>query len=109
MVGLIQAWIFAVLAVVLFAVEVFALINALRFRPDAYVAAGRRTKLFWGLLTGLSVLLGFLALPYPVGGGSSMLLMIIGIVIAGVFLADVYPALRQVMGRSRRNRRKRRR
>jgi hypothetical protein len=100
-----QYWIFAVIAVVLFAVEIWALVNALRFRPDAYTAAGKRTKLFWGLLTGLALLLGLLSLPAPVGrGGSSMLLMVIGIVIAGVFLADVLPALRSVMERSRNNR-----
>jgi hypothetical protein len=105
MIALVQLWIFAVLAVVLFAVEVWALINALRFRADAYTAAGRRTKLFWGILTGIAALLGFLSLPYPVGGGSpSMLLMIIGIVISGIFLADVLPALRSVMGRAQRNR-----
>lgn len=105
MVALIQTWIFAALAVVLFAVQVWAFVNALRFRPDAYLAAGKRTKGFWLLLTGLSVLLGFLSLPYPIGGGSaSILLMIIGIVIAGVFLTDVLPALRTVMENSRRNR-----
>lgn len=98
-------WIFAVIAVVLFAVEIWALVNALRFRPDAYTAAGKRTKLFWGLLTGLALLIGFLSLPAPVGrGGASMLLMIIGIVISGIFLADVLPALRSVMERSRHNR-----
>lgn len=105
MVALIQTWIFAALAVVLFAVQVWAFVNALRFRPDAYVAAGKRTKGFWLLLTGLSMLLGFLSLPPPIGGSSATpLLMIIGIVIAGVFLTDVLPALRTVMENSRRNR-----
>ncbi len=50
------------------------------------------------------MLLGFLSLPYPIGGGSTRLFMLIGIVIAGVFLADVLPALKQVMGRSAGNR-----
>lgn len=105
MVALIQTWIFAALAVVLFAVQVWAFVNALRFRPDAYLAAGKRTKRFWLLLTGLSMLLGFLSLPTPIGGSSATpLLMIIGIVIAGVFLTDVLPALRTVMENSRRNR-----
>ncbi|MGP9706769.1 DUF2516 family protein [Brachybacterium sp. AOP24-D1-21] len=104
MIALIQMWIFLVLAVALLAVELWALVNALRFRPDAYVAAGKRTKVFWCVLTGVSVLLGFLSLPYPVGGGSSMLFMIAGVVIAGVFLADVLPSLKQVMGRAQGNR-----
>src|SRR5699024_9824712 len=63
MIPLIQTWLFAVLALALFAIEVWAFINALRFRPDAYVAAGKRTKTFWGILTGVAMLLGFLSLP----------------------------------------------
>ena len=104
MVALIQMWIFFVLAVALLALEVWALINALRFRADAYTAADKRSKTFWGVLTGLAVLLGFLSLPYPLGGGSSMLFMIAGVVIAGIFLADVLPALKRVMGRAAGNR-----
>lgn len=107
----IQRWILAILSVVLFGIEVWALINALRFPADAYLAAGKRTRLFWGLLTALAVLLGFISLPFPLGGGfGGMLLTIIGIVIAGVFLADVLPAVRQVMSRAQgRYRRPRRR
>ncbi|MGP9538538.1 DUF2516 family protein [Brachybacterium sp. AOP43-C2-M15] len=105
MIALIQTWIFLLIALALLAVEIWALVNALRFRADAYVAAGKRTKVFWGALTGVSVLLGFLSIPYPVGRGSSMLFMIAGVIIAGIFLADVLPALKQVMGRAQRNRR----
>lgn len=101
MVAIIQYWVFALLALALFAVEIWAFVNAIRFRADAYVAASKRTKTFWGVLTGVAMLLGFLSLPYPIGGGGpSMLLMIGGIVIAGIFLADVLPALRQVMRRA---------
>ena len=100
MIALIQMWIFVVLSLALLAVEIWALINALRFRPDAYIAAGKRTKTFWAILTGVAVLLGFLSLPYPVGRGGSMLFMLAGIIIAGIFLADVLPALKHVMGRA---------
>lgn len=104
-VAVIQYWIFAILAVALFAVEVWAFINALRFSGEAYSAAGKRTKGFWLALTGVAMVVGFLSLPYPIGaGGSSMLLMLIAIVVSGVFLADVLPALRAVMERARRNR-----
>lgn len=104
MIALIQMWILAVLALALLAVEVWAFVNALRFRPDAYVAADKRSKTFWSVLTGVSVLLGFLSLPYPIGGGSSMLFMLAGVIIAGIFLADVLPALKRVMGRAQGNR-----
>ncbi|WP_114853568.1 DUF2516 family protein [Brachybacterium sp. YJGR34] len=100
MIALIQMWIFLVLSLALLAVEVWALVNALRFRADAYTAADKRSKVFWGVLTGVAVLLGFLSIPYPVGRGSSMLFMLGGIIIAGIFLADVLPALKRVMGRA---------
>lgn len=100
-VAVIQQWVFAALAAALFAMELWALVNAARFRADAYAAAGKRTKNQWVLFTALAAVLGFLSLPFPIGGGgSSLLLMIIASVVAGVFLADVLPALRAVMGRA---------
>ncbi|WP_193107324.1 DUF2516 family protein [Brachybacterium sp. FME24] len=105
MIALIQMWIFLVLALALLVAEIWAFVNALRFRPDAYVAAGKRTKVFWCVLTGVAMLLGFLSLPAPIGsGGASMLFMLGGIIIAGIFLADVLPALKRVMGRAAGNR-----
>lgn len=105
MIMALQQWIFLVLSVVLFAAEVWALVCAVRFRADAYLAAGKRTKKFWVLLTAIAVLLGFLALPYPLGGGGTTVIFLLGgIIIAGIFLADVLPALRDVMTRSRRSR-----
>lgn len=94
-----QNWLFRALLLALVAAEVWALINALRFRPGAYTAASKRTKTFWSLMAAGSVLLGLLAL----WGLSPYLLGIIGIVMAGVFLADVLPALRLVMLRAQGN------
>lgn len=89
-----ERWIVTALTTVLLVIEVWALVNALRFRPDAYVAADKRTKGFWILLTVVGVLLGGLSL---LGNGIG-LLALVGVVMAGVFLADVLPALRTVMG-----------
>ncbi|WP_058234576.1 DUF2516 family protein [Devriesea agamarum] len=101
MVFQIQQWIFVILGVGMFALQIWAFINALRFRPDAYVAAGKRTKVFWSVLTGVAMLIGFISLPYPIGGGNSlMFLNVIAAAAAGVFLADVLPALKRVMGRA---------
>jgi hypothetical protein len=86
--------------VVLLVVELRALTSALSFRADAFTAAGKRTKQFWCLLTGASVALGVLSVLTSLSGRSSLFFMLIGIVMAGVFLADVRPALRQVMGRA---------
>lgn len=89
-----EGWIVTAITAVLLIVEVWALVNALRFRPDAYTAAGKRTKGFWILLTLVGVLLGVLSF---LGNGIG-LLALVGVVMAGVFLADVLPALRTVMG-----------
>jgi uncharacterized iron-regulated membrane protein len=88
-----QGYIVMALSIVALGVEVYALVDCLRRRPDAFTAAGKRTKSFWLLVTGLSVLLGIVAL------GGLGLLAIVAIVAAGVYLADVKPALDQVMGR----------
>lgn len=76
--------------------EVFALVHAVRQRPDAFVAAGKQTKIFWVVALSIAALLGFALL-----GGGFGLLAIVGIVVAGVYLADVRPAIDQVMGRHR--------
>lgn len=90
----IERWLLLALTVILLAIEVWALVSALRFRPDAYTAAGKRTKPFWLAMTAGAVVLGALSL---LGSGGT-LFGLVAIVMAGVFLADVLPALRRVMG-----------
>jgi len=92
-----QGYIVLALSLAALAVEAWALVDCLRRRPDAFTAAGKRTKSFWLLVTGLAVLLGVVAL------GGLGLLAIVAIVAAGVYLADVKPALDQVMGRGQGN------
>lgn len=89
----IQHWIVLGLSVVALGVELYALVDCLRRRSDAFVAAGKRTKQFWLLVTGVAALLGIVAL------GGVGFLAIVAIVAAGVYLADVKPALDQVTGR----------
>lgn len=89
-----QSLIVLVLGVVALGLEVFALVDAVRHRPDAYVAAGKRTKQFWTIVTGLAALVGFVFLFSPLN-----LLGILAVVAAAVYLADVRPALQQVSGR----------
>jgi hypothetical protein len=76
--------------------EVFALVDAARHRPEAYVAAGKRSKTFWTVVTGVAALIGFVTVGSPQVLG---LVGILAVVAAGVYLADVRPALRQVTGR----------
>ncbi|KRE60067.1 DUF2516 family protein [Nostocoides sp. Soil756] len=91
--GTVQGYIVLALSIAALGVEVYALVDCLRRRPDAFTAAGKRSKGFWSAVTGVAVLLGVVAL------GGLGLLAIVGIVAAGVYLADVKPALDQVMGR----------
>ncbi|CAM4153823.1 DUF2516 family protein [Janibacter anophelis] len=75
--------------------EVFALAHAVRQRQDAFPAAGKQTKTFWVAALVIATLMGIAA----VGGVG--LLGIIAIVLAGVYLADVRPAIDEVLGRRR--------
>jgi hypothetical protein len=93
-----QEWIVLGLSIAALGVEVYALFDCVRRRADAFTAAGKRTKPFWLLVTGVAALLGVVAV-----GGFPGLLAIIAIVAAGVYLADVKPALDQVMGRGQGN------
>lgn len=94
MIGSAQNLVSLLLGLTALALEVFAFVDAIRHRPDAYVAAGKRTKQFWTIVTGVSALVGFVFMFSPLN-----LLGILAVVGAGIYLADVRPALRQVSGR----------
>jgi uncharacterized membrane protein len=85
------ALIFGVAALVL---AVFGLVDALRHRPDAFTAAGKASKNIWLAILGVAVALSFYSVISPFS-----LPWILAVVGAGVYAADVRPALRQVMGR----------
>jgi hypothetical protein len=90
-----------VLAVCAFAVEAWALVDALRQPAPAFQAAGKLTKQLWLIILAVAAAFGFLALPVYGGGMISTLgfLSIIGVVAAAVYLTDVRPAVRQMRGR----------
>ena len=93
-----QSTLVLILGLVALACEIFALVDALRHRADAYVAAGKRTKNFWMILLLVAVVLGVVTLFNVLN-----LFGLVGFVAAAVYLADVRPALRQVSGRGRQN------
>ena len=88
-----QYYVTLALTIAALALEVFAFVHALKTRPDAFLAAGKRTKNFWLAVTGVAMLLGFVSM------GGLGLLAILGVVAAGVYLADVRPAVETVQGR----------
>ncbi len=90
-----QSWVVLVLSLAALGVEIYAFVDCARRRPDAFTAAGKRTKGFWLAVTGVAALAGFaFGLTIPI-------FAIIAIIAAGVYLADVKPALDQVMGKGR--------
>jgi hypothetical protein len=90
----IQNLIVLVLGLAAFATEVFAFVDALRHRSDAYVAAGKQTKQLWLIILGVATAIGFVVFLNPLG-----FIGIIAFVAAAVYLADVRPALRAASGR----------
>lgn len=91
----VQGLIVLVLGLLALGAEVFALVHAVRQRPDAFTAAGKKSKNFWVAALAIATLMGVAAL------GGIGFLAIIGIVIAGVYLADVRPAIDEILGRRR--------
>ena len=91
-----QSYIVLALSVGALGVEAWAVIDCVRRPSTAFEAAGKRTKGFWLAVTIVAALLGVISV-----GAVPGLLAILGIIAAGVYLADVRPALDQVMGRGR--------
>ena len=101
MFGFLQYVVLLILAVVAFGLELFALVDCIRHKSGAFVAAGKLTKQLWLIILVVATALGFLALPYPIGQGflSSLgFLSIAGVVAAAVYLTDVRPAIRGTSG-----------
>ena len=88
-----QNLIVLVLGLAAFITEVFAFIDALRHRSDAYVAAGKLTKQLWLIILGVAMAIGFVVFWNPLG-----FIGIIAFVAAAVYLADVRPALQSARG-----------
>lgn len=91
--GTVQGFVALALGLAALAMQVFALVDAARQRPDAFVAASKRTKNFWLAITGVAVAIGVVSVSSPLN-----LFSLLAVVGAGVYLADVRPALRAVSG-----------
>ncbi|MBK9476922.1 MAG: DUF2516 family protein [Tetrasphaera sp.] len=83
------------LAFAALAMEVWALVDTISHRPDAFIAADKRTKQFWLIITGLCCAVGAISVAAP---GAFFFLQLLGILGAGIYLADVRPALRGLIG-----------
>lgn len=83
---------FLALAVVAFAVETWAFIDAIIRPPQAYLAAGKLTKTKWLLILGVAFVLGLYSAAY---GGVMGILSIAAFVAAAIYLSDVRPRVRE--------------
>lgn len=76
----------------------FAFLHAVTQRKDAYTAADRKTKLFWGGVTAASTVAMGLFQVFSVG----LIFWVAGLVASLVYLVDVRPKLIEVQkGRGR--------
>lgn len=94
----VQETVALVLGVALFAMQLFALVDCIRQRSDAFTAAGKWSKAAWLAITAVAAMIGFLFILSPIS-----IFEIAAVVAAGVYLADVRPALQQVTGKARGN------
>lgn len=88
-----QSLVLLVLTVAAFGLSAFAFVDALRRPAAAFEYAGKRTKRFWSILLGVALALAFVSL-----GGNIGILVILSVVAAGVYLADVRPAVKTYGG-----------
>ena len=96
--GSLQGLIALVFGVFGLGLSAFGLFDALRQRADAFTAAGKASKNIWLAVLGVAVALSFYSVVSPF-----TLPWILAVVGAGVYAADVRPALRRVMGRGSSN------
>lgn len=82
---------FLALGIVVLIVEAFAFIDAARRPADAYVAADKQTKNLWLVLLGLAVVLNI-----AFRQGVLSIFVIVGLIVALIYLLDVRPAVRSV-------------
>ena len=102
MIVLLQVYVLFALYLIVFVMCVFALIDAARRPPRAFVDAGKRTRALWLAVLGGASAVAFVALPWPLGlGGASMFFVLLCAVAGGVYLADVRPAVAQYSGGGR--------
>lgn len=91
-IGSLQWIVYLLLSLVVFATQLFALVDAIRRPAGAFTAEGKLTKPIWLAILGVAAALGFLSL--PLGGGVNLgFIGLIAVVASIVYLVDVRPRL----------------
>jgi hypothetical protein len=90
----VTAIVYLVLDLALLLASLWAFVDCLRRRPDAFPAIGRKSKGLWGALTGLSALWALVAVltsAPPLG-----IFAIASVVITAVYLLDIRPKIIEI-------------
>lgn len=88
-----QLLVLLLLYVAVFATCLVAFVDVARRPAAAFVSAGKRTRGFWLLVTGVATAVAFVAIPWPVGIGA-LTFLALGSAVAGiVYHVDVKPAV----------------
>lgn len=78
---------------IVFAVlKIWAFVDCLRQRADAFPAVNRQTKTLWLILTGIAALTGLVFDPLGIIG-------IAGVVVALIYLFEIKPKIQELIGR----------
>lgn len=93
-----QGVVLLLVGVAVLGLSVWALVNAVRFKAPAYVAASKQTKPLWVALTAVATALAFIAVFNPI-----QLPGILAAACSIYFLAGVRPAVAAASGGPRRN------
>jgi hypothetical protein len=94
----IQFWLYTVLGLVALVIELWALADCVGRKADYFQAAFKKTKGFWVGVLAASTAVGALAALGAGGLGTWMIFQLAAVAAAGVYLADVKPALIEVKG-----------
>ena len=92
----VQYFLLLALGVGALGVQGWALVDALRHRPEAYVAAGKMTKTKWVALLAVAAAIGVISVNNLLG---LLFFDALAVVAAVVYLTDARPALQPFKGR----------
>ncbi len=100
MFGNLQNLIILALSLAVLGGALWGLIEAVKFSPSAYVAAGKRSKALWVGLLAAAAIVSFISLPTPLGrgGGPINLFGIATMIVVVYFFADIRPKVSQHHG-----------
>ncbi|MFD0888326.1 DUF2516 family protein [Streptosporangium algeriense] len=90
--------VFWVLSIIAFGMSAWALFHAVRTPARAFAITGKQTKKLWLIFLGLAALFSFASAVgyFGIGLGQLNFFAVLSVVAAGVYLADVKPAVSEV-------------